>query len=61
MCTGNKIRTISHVKCISLKCVKINDDLGDESDDRVAIPINFDNVRLDDDGKEICQTVCCKR
>ena len=23
--------------------------------------INFDNVRLDDDGKEICQNVCCKR
>ena len=22
--------------------------------------INFDNVRLDDDGKEICQNVCCK-
>ena len=43
-----------------IKDVTIAIDEKDESHDRVAIPINFDNVRLDDDGKEICQNVCCK-
>ena len=34
MCTGNKIRTISHVKCILLKCVEIRKNSAEWSVDR---------------------------